>query len=172
MLKGGFESVEHVLLSFDIDCCRVGYDGKDCFAARSGLRALRHSVNVVDPTCGSDAFEFRLLKYARRGFAIGVPGFESEPPSPSAPHPLDTRPRRWHMELRRRRRRRRPLGARRAAPAHTRTARVLTHVATPRSTGELVAPDLAQELSLASRTVSEERTKRNCELVLSSRGLR
>ncbi|MDE2097421.1 MAG: hypothetical protein KGL39_09270 [Patescibacteria group bacterium] len=70
-----YKSVEHVLLGFDVDCCCVAYDGKRVLATARGLRALETKTNIVNPSRQSTSYESRLLKYARRGFAIAVPGF-------------------------------------------------------------------------------------------------
>ena len=78
VLRGGLRTLEQVLIGFDIDCARVGFDGERCVAAHSAVRALAAAINVVDPTVGSDSFEFRLMKYLKRGFAIGIPGLEAE----------------------------------------------------------------------------------------------
>lgn len=71
-----YHSAEHVILGFDLDCCCVAYDGRRVITLPRGLRALETRVNLVDPTRQSMNFEDRLAKYAKRGFAIGVPGLD------------------------------------------------------------------------------------------------
>ncbi len=69
-----YHSAAQVLLGFDLDCCCVAYDGKSVLALPRALRALRRGYNLVDPSRQSLTYENRLMKYARRGFAIAVPG--------------------------------------------------------------------------------------------------
>jgi hypothetical protein len=66
-------SLEHVLLGFDVDSCCFGFDGRRVVALPRALRAVRRGYNLVDPTRQSLTYEARLLKYARRGFAVGLP---------------------------------------------------------------------------------------------------
>jgi hypothetical protein len=47
------------------------------------MRALERRVNLVDPSRQSKSYCLRLIKYAKRGFAIGVPGFERASVNPS-----------------------------------------------------------------------------------------
>ena len=69
--------VADVVFNFDIDCCQVAYNGKQVFATPSALRALRTGMNLVDPERRhSNDYEFRLAKYAERGFLVGVPGLD------------------------------------------------------------------------------------------------
>jgi hypothetical protein len=69
-----YHSAAQVLLGFDLDCCCVAYDGKSVLALPRALRALRRGYNLVDPSRQSLTYENRLMKYARRGFTIAVPG--------------------------------------------------------------------------------------------------
>lgn len=67
-----FDSPADVLTSFDVDCCAFGFDGERLVCLPRALRALATRVNVVDTSRRSQTYESRLLKYARRQFAIGV----------------------------------------------------------------------------------------------------
>jgi len=69
-----YSSPAEVLLGFDIDSCCVGYDGKDVWALQRAQRAISRRYNLVDPTRQSKSYEARLVKYARRGFTVAVPG--------------------------------------------------------------------------------------------------
>jgi hypothetical protein len=75
-----YESPAEVLLGFDCDCCCVGYDGERVWALPRAVRAIRYGTNVLNPLhswpCKA-SYEFRLVKYALRGYSIAVPGFES-----------------------------------------------------------------------------------------------
>lgn len=68
-----FRSPAHVLHSFDLDSCAVLYDGAAVYAAERCQRAVAHRVNVAAAAHDSPAYANRLLKYARRGFAAGLP---------------------------------------------------------------------------------------------------
>ncbi|MDE2099758.1 MAG: hypothetical protein KGL39_21070 [Patescibacteria group bacterium] len=69
-----YHSVEQVLLGFDVDPCCAAYDGTRVLAAPRAVRALATRATLVDPSRQSLTYESRLLKYARRGFAVAIPG--------------------------------------------------------------------------------------------------
>lgn len=71
-----YYSATHVLIGFDLDCCCVAYDGSVVTALPRAVRALQSRYNLVDATRQSTSYESRLLKYARRGFSIAVPGLD------------------------------------------------------------------------------------------------
>jgi hypothetical protein len=71
-----YYSMEHVLLGFDIDSCCVGFDGRRVVALPRAMRALQYRYNLVDVSRQSTTYESRLLKYAKRGFAIAVPSMD------------------------------------------------------------------------------------------------
>lgn len=66
-----YDSLEHVLLGFDIDSCCIGYDGEVICTERF-LRAIRYRYNLVDVTRLSTSYEVRLVKYYGRGFSIAM----------------------------------------------------------------------------------------------------
>ena len=72
------ESPEQIIEEFDVDVCSVYYDGKDVYGIDRSIRAFSTRVNVVDLSYRSWSYEKRLIKYAKRGFAIGVPGLRRE----------------------------------------------------------------------------------------------
>ena len=72
------ESPEQIIEEFDIDACSVFYDGKDVYGNDRSCRALSTRVNMVDLSYRSWSYEKRLIKYAKRGLAIGVPGLRRE----------------------------------------------------------------------------------------------
>ena len=71
-------SIDQILNSFDVDCCAVAYDGSNVLATPRASRAFRTRVNVAVESRRSYSYESRLIKYARRGFAVGVPGLRLE----------------------------------------------------------------------------------------------
>ncbi|KAG2379332.1 hypothetical protein C9374_007471 [Naegleria lovaniensis] len=72
-----YKSPAEVLLGFDIDCACIGYDGKTVWSAPRARRALAFNTNLVDVDRQSTTYEYRLYKYAKRGFSVSVPGFDS-----------------------------------------------------------------------------------------------
>ena len=75
------KSVQELLLRFDVDssCFAVILDEDKVVCTPRGRRALRYGVNVVDNELfESSAHTRRLERYAKRGFAIGVPGYLPE----------------------------------------------------------------------------------------------
>lgn len=66
-----YDSLEHVLLGFDIDSCCIGFDGKIICSQRF-LRAIKYGYNLVDTTRLSTTYELRLMKYYVRGFDIAM----------------------------------------------------------------------------------------------------
>jgi hypothetical protein len=71
-----YKSPAEVLMGFDLDCCTIMFNGEDVFALPRCMRALRYRMNMVDQTRQSKSYIHRLIKYAKRGFAIGVPGLD------------------------------------------------------------------------------------------------
>lgn len=57
--------------SFDVDCCCVGFDGERVWAHPRAQQALVTGVNLVNLAYKNPrSYEHRMLKYAKRGFAI------------------------------------------------------------------------------------------------------
>lgn len=73
-----YESASQVLLGFDIDCCAVAFDAKhdQLLISDRAMRAIVNRYNLVDRSRMSTTYEYRLAKYARRGFAVALPGLD------------------------------------------------------------------------------------------------
>ena len=69
-----YKSPSEILLGFDLDSACVGYNGSEVFCAPRTIRAFNTRCNVVDMTRRSLSYEARLFKYAKRNFAVLVPG--------------------------------------------------------------------------------------------------
>ena len=67
-----FASPTDVLASFDVDCCGFAFDGDRVLATARAVRSVASKVNYVDLARRSQTYETRLLKYAWRGFGIGL----------------------------------------------------------------------------------------------------
>ena len=72
-----YNSTLELLLGFDVDCCCFAFEADESrvLCTDRGLRALRYTANIVDTAHGGPSYCRRLEKYAKRGFAIAVPGF-------------------------------------------------------------------------------------------------
>ena len=73
----GYNSELDVLNSFDIDCCKVGYNGSRVFGTPEFYRALYTGYNYVSGSNISLSYETRLAKYGRRGFKVYIPEYDS-----------------------------------------------------------------------------------------------
>ncbi|KIY63832.1 hypothetical protein CYLTODRAFT_457761 [Cylindrobasidium torrendii FP15055 ss-10] len=62
-----------ILVGFDIDSACFGYDGSEVWAAPRALIASMRQSNTIDMGRRSPSYEFRLAKYADRGYEILVP---------------------------------------------------------------------------------------------------
>jgi hypothetical protein len=74
---GFWWSVEDVLVTADVDCCCVAYDGSTVVASARGMVAWTHRCNTGldshNAVRGSPTYEMRLWKYAQRhGFGVYV----------------------------------------------------------------------------------------------------
>lgn len=76
-----YDSPAEILLGFDCDCCCCAFDGREVWALQRCLSALRTGINILNPLHAwpnKASYELRLVKYARRGFAVFVPGLDSD----------------------------------------------------------------------------------------------
>ncbi|KAG2387067.1 hypothetical protein C9374_002102 [Naegleria lovaniensis] len=71
-----YKSITEVLCGFDCDSVTFGFDGSQVFCLPRGRRAINTRSNLVDPSRQSKTYEIRLLKYAKRGFRIAIPGYD------------------------------------------------------------------------------------------------
>ncbi|KAJ3167489.1 hypothetical protein HK101_011768 [Irineochytrium annulatum] len=71
-----YTSPAEVLTGFDVDCCGVGFDGKDVWTTRRACAAIMTQTNTIDLTRRSPSYETRLAKYADRGFEIRIHGLD------------------------------------------------------------------------------------------------
>jgi hypothetical protein len=64
-----------VVHGFDLDACRVLFDGADVWTTDAARNALHAGFMLVDPLRQSPSYEYRLAKYSQRyGLDILVPG--------------------------------------------------------------------------------------------------
>ena len=69
-------SADEVISCFDVDCCGVMYDGVEVRATTRAAKAIATRVNIAVAERRSWTYESRLIKYAKRGYAIAVPGLD------------------------------------------------------------------------------------------------
>ena len=65
-----------IISGFDIDSCTFYYDGENVYTIPRGVRSMKYSINLIDPERQSFSYHHRLMKYARRGMLIIVPGLK------------------------------------------------------------------------------------------------
>jgi hypothetical protein len=70
-----YRSPSEILQGFDVDCCCVGYDGKDIWLTQRALYSFCNGLNTINFDRMSPSYEWRLAKYGTRGFAIYIPNF-------------------------------------------------------------------------------------------------
>ena len=71
-----YKSPSEILHGFDVDCCCIGYDGKDIWMTQRAYYALTHKYNTVNFDRLSPTYENRLIKYANRGMGVYVPNMD------------------------------------------------------------------------------------------------
>lgn len=70
-----FDTPAHVIHGFDIQPCKVVYDGKCVMATPGAIRSFATRTMILDPTKWSTSTAHRYIKYAERmKMAIKVPG--------------------------------------------------------------------------------------------------
>ena len=62
-----------VIQAFDVDCCGLYFDGTHVNATKRAADAINSHCNIAVPERSSWTYSSRLIKYARRGYSIGVP---------------------------------------------------------------------------------------------------
>lgn len=73
-----YNSPSEVLHGFDVDCCSIGYDGKNVWLTQRALFSLINRYNTVNFDLMSPSYCDRLIKYAQRGISIRIPNFNNQ----------------------------------------------------------------------------------------------
>jgi hypothetical protein len=71
-----YNSINEVLLGFDIDSSSFAFDGNDILSTKRGIYSLSNMINTVDLSRHSRTYVRRLYKYAMRGFRVYIPFFK------------------------------------------------------------------------------------------------
>lgn len=70
-----YRTPSEIIHGFDVDCCCMGYDGKDIWLTERCLYSLINAMNTVNFDRLSPSYEMRLAKYGGRGMAIRITNF-------------------------------------------------------------------------------------------------
>ena len=73
-----YDYTSEVLHSFDLGSCQIAYDGEEVFTTSAGLLALQMGINVLDLSRRRRSYEFRIIKYIKRGFSLVLPNLKPE----------------------------------------------------------------------------------------------
>ena len=68
-----YKTPSEILHGFDVDCCCIGYDGKDIWMTERAYQSITNGYNTVNFDRLSPSYEYRLAKYGTRGMAVKVP---------------------------------------------------------------------------------------------------
>jgi len=67
------DTIKHVFQNFDMHPSCVAYDGSKIIFNQHSYIAYKYMINLIDPIkSGHDRFNYRVLKYYKYGFAIGI----------------------------------------------------------------------------------------------------
>jgi len=72
-----FKGPAEAVFARDVDCTCVGFDGSTVWALPRAQRALTKRYNLADFELRHVTYEVNLYRWAKRGFAVCVPGFQS-----------------------------------------------------------------------------------------------
>lgn len=73
-----YDDIQDILSGFDIDCCAIAYTGSRIIATERCINAINTNINTVDLTLSSASYEYRLSKYAKRGYAVYVENYQPQ----------------------------------------------------------------------------------------------
>lgn len=76
LILRAYPSVSSLIHAFDIPASSIAFDGTNTMTTALGAYAQMYRVNLVNLAYRSTTFEKRLVKYFRRGFALGLPEFD------------------------------------------------------------------------------------------------
>lgn len=71
-----YNSINEILYTFDVGSSAVGFDGKRLYFTEVSKFAYETKCNIISLKHVSLSYEYRLLKYYRRGFDIIMPEFD------------------------------------------------------------------------------------------------
>jgi len=71
-----YDTIEELLLFFDLDCCRLAFDGGEVYTTPECLRSLKYKINFLPRIESNTEINFyRAKKYGRRGFCTFITPF-------------------------------------------------------------------------------------------------
>lgn len=98
IVLNAFRSMDDVLSNFDIDACRIAYDGERMVASETFIRAIVSGTIIARPQYESHNYAKRLHKYATLqagGFTLAIADFDPMTPG-KTPTVLRELERVWH----------------------------------------------------------------------------
>lgn len=77
IIKRIYRSPAEIILGFDVDsCCMLTTLDNETYATERCCYSIKHAYNVLNFDRMSPSYEYRLIKYNKRGFAIWIPFIE------------------------------------------------------------------------------------------------
>lgn len=76
LILRAYPSTSSLIHAFDIPSSAIAFDGEKTYLTALGAYAQAYKVNLVNLDYRSTTFEKRLVKYFKRGFALGIPNFD------------------------------------------------------------------------------------------------
>lgn len=68
-----YKTKSEIIHGFDFGSCAIGFDGRKVYFTSLSKFAFEYGYNILDTTRRSTSYEFRLAKYANRGFGLILP---------------------------------------------------------------------------------------------------
>lgn len=67
------QDLKSIFDKFDLDSCRVAFDGENVYFNKSSHVSYKYMINVINEKMYTDTYDLRLKKYFDNGFAIVAP---------------------------------------------------------------------------------------------------
>ena len=71
-----YTSISEILHSFDLSCCAIAWDGNITYMTHFALWSISNKIIYINPQDRSKTYEFRLIKYFNKGFALLFPNLK------------------------------------------------------------------------------------------------
>jgi hypothetical protein len=71
-----YRTPSEIIHGFDVDSCAFLYDGSHIFATNRAIYSINNGINTVNFSLLSPSYPYRISKYATKGVAVKVDGFD------------------------------------------------------------------------------------------------
>lgn len=71
-----YKTKSEIIHGFDVDSCCVMFDGNNFWLTERSAYAITNMINTIDFDRMSPSYEYRIIKYMKRGFAVYIPDFD------------------------------------------------------------------------------------------------